>query len=70
MTRPSPVPPPHPEPVAEFDSFPPFTSRRSLPPAPPEPEENKFGLTLVEWVVGFGLGAILVGFGILIGMVL
>lgn len=35
-----------------------------------EQEANAFGLTVVEWVVGFGLGAILVGFGIWLGVVL
>lgn len=59
-----------PDDVPEFDRLPAFRSRRSLPPAPPKPEPNEFGLTVDEWVVGFGLGAILVGFGIWLGVVL
>lgn len=59
------------EDVAEFDRFPPFRSRRALPPlAPPEEEENEFGGGVIALVVGAGLGLILTGFGIWIGVVL
>lgn len=55
----------------EFDRLPPFRSRRSDAPLPDADEgANGFVSWVLPVLIGGGLGAILVGFGLWLGVVL